>query len=44
MSGIIILGIGIGMIALAAILFIVSIVYRKTAGKRMKQELKKEYE
>ncbi len=44
MSGIIILGIGIGMIALAAILFVVSIVYRKTAGKRMKQELKKEYE
>lgn len=44
MSGIIILGIGIGMIALAAILFVVSIVYRKTAGKRMKQELKKEYD
>lgn len=43
MSGIIITGIGIGMIALAIVLFIASIVYRNTAGKRIREELGKEY-
>lgn len=43
MSGIIIAGIGIGMVALAIILFIVSVVYRNTAGKRIRKELGKEY-
>lgn len=44
MSGIIITKIGIGMIALAVILFIISIVYRNTAGKKIQEELGKEYE
>lgn len=44
MSGIIITEIGIGMIVLAVILFIISIVYRSTAGKRIREELGKEYE
>lgn len=43
MSGIIIIGTGIGMIVLAVILFIASIVYRNTAGKRIREELGKEY-
>ena len=43
MSGITIAGIGIGMAALAIILFITSIVYRNTAGKRIREELGKEY-
>lgn len=43
MSGIVIVGIGIGMIVLAVILFIASIVYRNTAGKRVQKELGKEY-
>lgn len=43
MSGIIITEIGIGMIALAVILFIISIVYRNTAGKKIQEELGKEY-
>lgn len=44
MSGMIILGVGIAMIVLAVILFGVGIVYRKTAGKRIREELKREYE
>jgi len=44
MSGIIITGIGIGIIVLAVILFIISIVYRNTAGKKIQEELWKEYE
>ena len=44
MSGIIITGIGVGLIALSVILFITSIVYRNTAGKRIRKELGKEYE
>lgn len=43
MSGIVIAGIGIGMIILAMILFMVSIVYRNTAGKKIREELGKEY-
>lgn len=43
MSGIIIMGVGIGMIVFAIILFIVSVAYRKTAGKRIREELGKEY-
>ncbi len=44
MSGTIILGIGIGLVVLSVIVFVVSIIYRKTAGKRIREELKKEYE
>lgn len=44
MNGIIIVGIGIGMIMLAIGLFIAAVVYRKTTGKRIKEELGKEYE
>lgn len=43
MNGIIILVTGIGMIMLAAILFVMSIAYRKTAGRRIREELEKEY-
>lgn len=44
MSGMMILAAGIGMAALSVILFIGSIVYRQTAGKRIREELKREYE
>lgn len=44
MSGIVILDVGICLTALAAVLFIVSIVYRKTAGKKIRDELRDEYE
>lgn len=44
MSGNIILMAGAGMIVLAIILFVVSIVYRRTAGKQIRDELKREYE
>lgn len=44
MSGMVILGMGIGLIALAAVLLAVSIVYRRTAGKKIREELKREYE
>ena len=44
MSGIIVFIAGIGMIALAVILFAAGIIYRKTAGKRVREELKHEYE
>lgn len=43
MGGTVILAIGIGFIVLAVILLIVSIVYRRTAGKKIREELKKEY-
>lgn len=43
-SGNIILMAGAGMIVLALVLFTVSLVYRKTAGKRIRDELKNEYE
>lgn len=39
----IILGAGIGMIVLAVALFIGSLIYRNTAGKKIMDELKKEY-
>lgn len=44
MNGIMLTGIGIGMIVLAVLLFIAAIVYRKTTGKRIREELGKEYE
>lgn len=43
MSGLAMVGIGTGMTVLAVILFITSIVYRNTAGKRIREELGKEY-
>lgn len=43
MGGIVITGIGIGMIVLAVILFIASVVYRKTTGRRIREELGREY-
>ena len=44
MSGTVIVGVGIGMIVLSVVLSIASIMYRKTSGKRIKQELQNEYE
>ncbi len=43
MSGTVIFGIGCAMIILSVVLFAAAVVYSKTAGKRMKKELKKEY-
>lgn len=43
MNGIIIFVVGIGMIMLAIILFVVSAVYRKTAGRKIREELETEY-
>lgn len=42
-SGTVIVMLGVMMIILAIILFIVSIIYRKTAGKKIREELMKEY-
>lgn len=44
MSGVIVFMAGVGMIVIAVILFAAGIVYRKTAGKRIRKELKQEYE
>ncbi len=44
MIGIIILGSGIGLIILSGGFLIVSMVYRKTAGRKILEDLKKEYE
>lgn len=43
LGGEIILGIGIGMIVLAVGLFLIGTVYRKTAGKKIREELEREY-
>lgn len=43
MSGSIILGVGIGLIALSVVLLGVSIVYRNTTGKKNREKLKEEY-
>ncbi len=44
MSGIMIVVTGMTMILLAVILLIVSVVYRKTAGKKILETLGQEYE
>lgn len=38
------IGLGCGMIGLSVAVFVMSVVYRMTAGKRIKQELREEYE
>lgn len=42
--GMMVFAAGIGMIALAVILLIVGVVYSRTAGKKIREELKGEYE
>ena len=44
MSGIMIMMAGIGMAVLSVALFVVSIVYRRTAGRKIREELQREYE
>lgn len=44
MSGKIILMIGIGMLVLAAIFLSASIVYRQTAGRKIREEIMRDYE
>lgn len=44
MSGIMVMMAGIGMAVLSVVLFVVSIVYRRTAGRKIREELKREYE
>lgn len=44
MSGTIMMGVGIGMLVLAAGLLTASILYRNTTGKKIREELKTEYE
>ncbi len=44
MSGIVILAVGIGMVLLSAVLFMVSIIYRQTAGKKIREALSRDYE
>lgn len=41
---VLLLGTGIGMVVLSVILFVVSLIYRSTAGKQILEELKKEYD
>lgn len=43
MNGIIIVYVGIGVIVLSVVLFIVSMVYRNTTGKKIREELDVEY-
>ena len=43
MNGIFIVGAGIALIAVSVALFIASIIYRNTAGRRIKEELDREY-
>lgn len=43
MSGTVIIGIGIGIVAVGVILFVISIIYRETAVKRIKKDLMDEY-
>lgn len=44
MSGVLLIIIGIVIMILAVILFVLSVLYRKTAGKRIREELKEEYD
>lgn len=44
MSGVVIVVVGIGMVLLSMILFIVSIVYRQTAGKKIREALLRDYD
>lgn len=44
MSGIMILAVGIALAVAAVILFIASVVYRQTAGRRIREELTRDYE
>ncbi len=44
MNGIMITGIGIGLVILAVVLLTAAVIYRKTAGKKMREELGREYE
>lgn len=43
MNGTVTVGAGIALIAVSTALIIASIVYRHTAGRRIKEELDKEY-
>ncbi len=43
MNGTFIVSAGIALIAVSAALFIASIIYRNTAGKRIREELDREY-
>lgn len=44
MSGMVILAVGIGMVLLSVTLFIVSIIYRQTAGKKIREALSQDYD
>lgn len=44
MSGMVILAAGIGMVLLSAVLFLVSVVYRQTAGRKIREALSRDYE
>lgn len=44
MSGMMIFMTGIGMLVLAAVFFLASIVYRQTAGRKIREELMRDYE
>lgn len=43
MNSTFIVGTGIALIAVSAVLFITSIIYRSTAGRRIREELNREY-
>ncbi len=44
MSGVMILAAGIGMVVLSVFLFAASLVYRRTAGRKIREELMRDYE
>lgn len=44
MRATVLIGAGSGMIVLAIALFLAGMIYRKTVGRKIREELKKEYE
>ena len=44
MSGITIIGIGVGMIIFSVALLVIGVIYRKTVGSKIRKKLKDEYE
>ncbi len=44
MSGTMMVIVGIGLVILSVLLFVVSIVFRRTTGRKIKETLKREYE
>lgn len=44
MSGIMMIGLGIGLVIFSMVLFVESIIYRQTVGRKIRKELMRDYE